>query len=68
MAQSKEYHINNATIRLVFGNILDSEADVIGHSINKCYQLLYAMDLRSIARNLRKTNKPMLVEINLYDD
>ena len=175
MAQSKEYHINNATIRVIFGNILDSRAEVIadscgskltmsggltgaireaggeviredaqrklpvnigdavvttagrlpqkyvfhcitidkspdhsntpdgvsgediqqyiiGHSIDKCFQLLNAMDLQSIAfpaigsgnagipiekvsavmseaiaRNLRKTNKPMLVEVYLYD-
>lgn len=29
MEHIKEYHINNSTIRLIFGNILDSRADVI---------------------------------------
>lgn len=29
MEQSKEYHINNSTIKIVFGNILDSQAEVI---------------------------------------
>ena len=29
MEQSKEYHINNSTIKIVFGNILNSQAEVI---------------------------------------
>lgn len=29
MKQSKDYHINNSTVRIIFGNILDSQADVI---------------------------------------
>ena len=29
MDHSKEYHINNSTIKIIFGNILDSRADVI---------------------------------------
>lgn len=29
MVQVKEYHINNSTIRIIFGNILDSKAEVI---------------------------------------
>ena len=29
MEQSKEYHINNSTIRIIFGNILDSKTEVI---------------------------------------
>ena len=29
MEQSKEYRINNSTIKIVFGNILDSQAEVI---------------------------------------
>lgn len=29
MEQSKEYHINNSTVKIVFGNILDSQAEVI---------------------------------------
>ena len=33
MEQSKEYHINNSTIRITFGNILDSQAEVI---VNSC--------------------------------
>lgn len=65
---------------------------IIGHSIDKCFQLLQALELTSIAfpaigagaaaipfekvskvmseaiaRNLRKTNKPILVEIYLFD-
>lgn len=32
MAPSKEYHINNSTIRIIFGNILDSKAEVIANS------------------------------------
>lgn len=32
MEKSKEYHINNSTIRIVFGNILDSQAEVIVNS------------------------------------
>lgn len=175
MEQSKEYHINNSTIKIVFGNILDSKAEVIvnssgagmsmsggltkmireaggeairedaqtklpvtlgdavvttagrlrqkyvfhcitldrsynhsntpegiskddihqyiiSHSIDKCFQLLQAMELmsiafpaigagaagipfdkvsrvmaESIAKNLRKTNKAIDVEIYLYD-
>lgn len=175
MEHNKEYHINNSTIRIIFGNILDSQAEVIvnssgskmtmsggitkaireaggeviredaltklpvnvgdavvttagrlrqkyvfhcitidksidhsntpegiseddihqyiiGHSIDKCFQLLQAMELTSIAfpaigageagipfnkvsrvmseaiaKNLRKTNKAMDVEIYLFD-
>lgn len=175
MEQSKEYYINNSTIRIIFGNILDSKAEVIvnssgskmtmgggltkaireaggeviredaqtklpvnigdavvttagrlrqkyvfhcitidksydhsntpegisqddihqyiiGHSIDKCFQLLQAMELtsiafpaigagaagipfdkvsramsESIARNLRKTNKTIGIEIYLFD-
>ena len=65
---------------------------VIGHSIDKCFSLLHALDLKSIAfpslgtgvaripldlsatvmaeaigRNLRKTNRPISVEIYLFD-
>ena len=29
MGQIKEYHINNSIIKIVFGNILDSQAEVI---------------------------------------
>lgn len=29
MEQEKEYHINNSIIKVIFGNILDSQADVI---------------------------------------
>lgn len=29
MQQCKEYHINNSTIKIVFGNLLDSQAEVI---------------------------------------
>lgn len=36
MEQSKEYHINNSTIKIVFGNILDSQAEVIVSS-DDCY-------------------------------
>ena len=32
MEQSKEYHINNSTIKIGFGNILDSQAEVIVNS------------------------------------
>lgn len=32
MEQSKEYHINNSTIKIIFGNILDSIAEVIVNS------------------------------------
>lgn len=175
MEQSKEYHINNSTVKIIFGNILDSQAEVIvnssgskvtmgggltraireaggeviredaqtklpvnvgdavvttagrlrqkyvfhcitidksydhsntpegiseddihqyiiGHSIDKCFQLLQAMELISIAfpaigagaagipfdkvsrvmseaiaKNLRKTNKTIDVEIYLFD-
>lgn len=175
MGQSKEYHINNSTVKITFGNILDSQAEVIanssgskmtmsggltraireaggeviredaqtklpvnigdavvttagrlrqkyifhcitidksidhsntpdgiseddihqyviGHSIDKCFQLLQAMELtsiafpaigagaagipfekvsrvmsESIARNLRKTNKTIDVDIYLFD-
>lgn len=175
MERSKEYHINNSTIKILFGNILDSQAEVIvnssgagmsmsggltkmireaggeviredaqtklpvtlgdavvttagrlrqkyvfhsitldrsynhsntpegileedihqyiiSHSIDKCFQLLQAMELtsiafpaigagaagipfdkvsrvmsESIAKNLRKTNKAIDVEIYLYD-
>ena len=34
--QGKEYHINNSTIKVVFGNILDSHAEVIVSS-DDCY-------------------------------
>lgn len=175
MEQTKEYHINNSTVKIGFGNILDSQLEVIanssgsrmtmsggltkaireaggeviredaqtklpvcigdavvttaghlrqkyvfhcitidksrdhsntptgiveedihqyiiGHSIDKCFQLLQVMELKSIAfpaigsgaagipfdkvatamsvaiaRNLRKTNKAIDVEIYLYD-
>lgn len=177
MEQQKEYRINNSTIKIVFGNILDSQADVIvssddsnitmgcgvsmsiqqkestgaiwydvkkqipadigdvvvstagslpqkyifhvitidyrsidesnipgiiskedvhqyiiGHSIDKSFHLLNALDIKSIAfpsigagvagipfdkvalamseaiaRNLRKTNKSMIVELYLFD-
>ena len=175
MSQTKEYHINNSTVKIIFGNILDSLAEVIvnssgsqitmsggltkairmaggeeirndaqrklpvsigdvvvttagklrqkyvfhcitidtsfdrsntpkdiseedihqyiiGHGIDKCFQLLHAMDLKSIAfpaigaggagipfgkvakvmtdaiaRNLRKTNKSLTVELYLLD-
>lgn len=175
MEQSKEYHINNSTVKIAFGNILGSQAEVIvnssgskmtmgggltkaireaggeliredaqtklpvnvgdavvttagrlrqkyvfhcitidksidhsntpegisedeihqyiiGHSIDKCFQLLQAMELTSIAfpaigagaagipfdkvsrvmsefiaKNLRKTNKAIDVEIYLFD-
>lgn len=175
MEITKEYHINNSTVRVLFGNIIDSKADVIvstasstmnmggglgkaireaggetirddaktklpvklgdaiattagrlsqkyifhcitidisvdksctpngiddseisqyivGHSIDKCFQMLHVMDLTSIAipaigaggagipiqmvaevmaetigKNLRKTNKSILVEIYLLD-
>jgi len=175
MEQRKEYHINNSVIRVIFGNILDSQAEVIvnssgskmtmgggltkaireaggeviredaqtklpvnvgdavvttagrlrqkyvfhcitvdksldhsntpdgisgddihqyiiGHSMDKCFQLMQAMELQSIAfpaigagaagipfgkvsgamseaiaRNLRKTNKSIDVEIYLFD-
>ena len=175
MEISKEYHINNSTVRVLFGNILDSKADVIvstasstmnmggglgkaireaggesirndakaklpvklgdaivttagdlsqkyifhcitidisinkscspdnideteisqyivGHSFNKCFQMLHVLDLSSIAvpaigaggagiplkmvaevmaevigKNLRKTNKSILVEVYLHD-
>lgn len=65
---------------------------IIGHSIDKCFALLHAMDLKAIAfpaigagvagipfdevargmseaitRNLRKTNKPISVEVYLLD-
>lgn len=33
MTQVKEYHINNAAIRVIFGNILNSTAEVIADSI-----------------------------------
>lgn len=29
MEQEKEYHINNSTIKIIFGNIVDSQAEVI---------------------------------------
>ena len=29
MGQIEEYHINNSTIKIIFGNILDSQAEVI---------------------------------------
>lgn len=29
MEQSKEYNINNSTIKIIFGNILDSQTEVI---------------------------------------
>lgn len=32
MEQAKEYRINNSTIKIVFGNILDSQAEVIVNS------------------------------------
>ena len=32
MEQAKEYHINNSTIKIIFGNILDSQAEVIANS------------------------------------
>ena len=32
MEQGKEYQINNSTVRIVFGNILDSQAEVIVNS------------------------------------
>ena len=32
MEQSKEYHINNSTIKILFGNILDSHAEIIANS------------------------------------
>lgn len=32
MEQSKVYHINNSTIKIIFGNILDSIAEVIVNS------------------------------------
>ena len=32
MEQCKEYHINNSTIKIAFGNILDSQAEVIVNS------------------------------------
>lgn len=32
MEQGKEYHINNSTIKIAFGNILDSRAEVIVNS------------------------------------
>lgn len=32
MEQSKEYNINNSTIKIIFGNILDSRAEVIVNS------------------------------------
>lgn len=32
MEQQKEYHINNSTIKVIFGNILDSQAEVIVNS------------------------------------
>lgn len=175
MEQCKEYRINNSTIKIIFGNILDSQAEIIvnssgskmtmgggltkaireaggevirddaqtklpvnvgdvvvttagrlrqkyvfhcitidktsdhsntpdglseddihqyiiGHSIDKCFQLLQIMELNSIAfpaigagaagipfdkvarvmseaiaRNLRKTNKSVRVEIYLFD-
>lgn len=175
MEQSKEYHINNSTVKILFGNMLDSKAEVIvnssgagmtmsggltkmireaggeviredartklpvtlgdavvttagrlcqkyvfhcitldrsydhsntpegiseddihqyiiSHSIDKCFQLLQAMELtsiafpaigagaagipfdkvsrvmsESIARNLRKTNKTIDIEIYLFD-
>ena len=175
MEEVKVYHINNSSIRIIFGNILDSQADVIvnssgshitmgggltkairdaggdiirddaqkqlpvnigdvvvstagklhqkyvfhcvtidksfdhsntphgisgddipqyvlGHSIDKCFQILHALEISSIAfptigageaaipfenvskvmaeviaRNLRKTNKAINIEIYLYD-
>lgn len=175
MEQQKEYHINNSTVKIIFGNILDSQTEVIvnstgstmnlsaglakairlaggdvirddahsklpvkvgdvvvttagnlhrkyifhcitidksidqsdtpegiskedihqyiiGHSIDKCFQLLQVMELGSIAfpsigagaagipfpkvseamseaiaRNLRKTNRPVSVEVYLFD-
>ena len=36
MGQGKEYHINNSTIKIIFGNILDSKAEVIVSS-DDCY-------------------------------
>ena len=32
MEQIKEYHINNSTVKIIFGNILDSQAEVIVNS------------------------------------
>lgn len=32
MEQEKEYRINNSTIKIIFGNILDSKAEVIVNS------------------------------------
>ena len=32
MERSKEYYINNSTVKIVFGNILDSQAEVIVNS------------------------------------
>lgn len=32
MEQEKEYHINNSTIKIIFGNILNSKAEVIANS------------------------------------
>lgn len=32
MGQGKEYHINNSTIKIIFGNILNSQAEVIVNS------------------------------------
>jgi O-acetyl-ADP-ribose deacetylase (regulator of RNase III) len=34
--QCKEYHINNSTIKIIFGNLLDSQAEVIVSS-DDCY-------------------------------
>lgn len=36
MQQCKEYHINNSTIKIIFGNLLDSQAEVIVSS-DDCY-------------------------------
>lgn len=36
MVQVKEYHINNSTIRIIFGNIMDSQAEIIVSS-DDCY-------------------------------
>ena len=74
--------------------ISESDIDqyIIGHSIDKCFRILQAMDLESIAfpsigagragipfdkvsavmseavaRNLRKTNRPIKVELYLFD-
>lgn len=60
MEQGKEYHINNSTIKIIFGDILDSQAEVIVSSGGSMISMR-----GGISRTIRKAGGDVIREKSL---